>query len=310
MQLAHTVAVLLLVSFGTFGMLDLLPGDPAHALLGEYATPDQVAALRHELQLDRPFPVRYLSWLTKVVHGDLGTSVRTGQSTIRAVTERIPTSVELVLLAQFLALLIAVPAALYAAARPRGPTDRLASASAFALISAPSFMLAVLFILVFAVRLGWFPATGWTPISESVPKNLRSALLPSLALSLAGPTPTYFRVLRADLTSTLRQDFVALARAKGISNWRVLSRHALRPSSFSLITLTGDQIGRMLGGTVIVESLFALPGLGRLITTSISSRDLIVLQGAVLLIASSHVLINRFVDIAYRLLDPRVSTHG
>ena len=143
-----------------------------------------------------------------------------------------------------------------------------------------------------------------------MPKNLRSALLPSLALSLAGPTPTYFRVLRADLTSTLRQDFVALARAKGISNWRVLSRHALRPSSFSLITLTGDQIGRMLGGTVIVESLFALPGLGRLITTSISSRDLIVLQGAVLLIASSHVLINRFVDIAYRLLDPRVSTHG
>jgi peptide/nickel transport system permease protein len=306
----HLLAVLLLVSLGSFLMLDLLPGDPSYAILGDTATPEQVAALHHELNLDRALPVRYGMWLEDLVRGDLGHSYRTGQSTFDAVTERIPTTLELIIVSQLLALVLAVPAAIYAAYRRGRVFDRLAAGAAFGLISAPPFVLAVAFIFLFAVKFRLLPATGWTPLSDSLTGNARSVVLPAFALALSGPLPTYFRLLRSDMIDTLQQDYISMAKAKGLSDQYILARHALRPSSVSLVTLTGVQIGRMLGGTVVIETLFALPGLGRLITTSLAARDLIVLQGAVLFIAVACVLINTTVDLVYPILDPRVHHVG
>lgn len=303
-RVTHVLGVLLLVSMGTFLMLELLPGDPAYSVLGEGATEAQVLQVRSELHLDDPLPQRYVRWVGDVVQGDFGTSYRNGRPVLETIVERLPVTVELLIVAQVLALGLAIPAAMYAAMRKGGRFDRWTTGAAFTMISAPHFILGVVLIFVFAVRLGWLPATGWTEISASLGDNLRSVVLPAFALSLA-PMATYFRLLRSDMISTLQEDFVLLARAKGLSNWYILARHALRPSSFSLMTVAGIQIGRMIGGAVVIEQLFALPGLGRLIVQSIANRDLIVLQGVVLFTALAYIAINMVVDTLYVALDPR-----
>jgi len=307
----HLVVVLVLVSIGSFLMLDRLPGDPAYALLGDTATPEQVAMVHRDLHLDRALPVRYALWLGDVLRGDFGQSYRTGQSTWEAVTERLPTTFELIVVSQVFSLLVAIPLAVWASHRRGGLFDRISGTVAFVFISAPTFVLGVVFVLALAVRWHLLPASGWESLSSSVTGNLRSIALPSATLALAGPLPTYFRLLRSDMIDTLQQDYIEMAQAKGLSARYILWRHALRPSSVSLVTIAGVQVGRMLGGAVIVETLFALPGLGRLITTSISSRELVVLQGGVLLIAVTCVAINVLVDLVYPLLDPRVrDDHG
>lgn len=308
-SLLHTLLVLALVSVAAFAMLEALPGDTARSVAGEGATEAQVEAVRTELGLDRNVVVRYLSWLGDAVTGDLGSSYHTGQPVVSTIASRVPATLELLVLSQVIALGIAVPAAIVAARRPRGVFDRTFSATALGFISAPHFIIAIFAILFFSVSLGWFPATGWVPLSESLGDNLRAATLPAFALALGGPMPTYYRALRGDLMGTLGEDFVLLARSKGLRDRYVLVRHALRNSSFSLVTLVGVQTGRMIGGAVVVEHLFALPGVGRLITTSIAARDFLVLQGVVLLTAVCYVAINLFVDFLYTVLDPRVR-HG
>ena len=307
-RLLYLVPVLLAVSMLTFVIASLLPGDLAYTILGDQATPEKVAALRHDMGLDQPLWWRYLSWLGHVLQGDLGRSFRTGQTVLQAVSERIPVSLELMLMAEFIGLLIGVPLAIACAARAGSAFDRFMTGGAFAMLSMPSFLVAILLIYLFAVELHWLPATGYVPFTEEPFANLRFFVLPALTLALA-EWPGIMRVLRSDMIATLQEDYIALAKAKGLKPSRILFVHALKPSSLTLVTVTGINIGRLLGGTLIVESIFALPGIGRLLVGAIYTRDLIILQGVVLLVAAGFVIMNFVVDMLYAVLDPRIR-HG
>ncbi|CUU20615.1 peptide/nickel transport system permease protein [Bradyrhizobium sp. JR7.2] len=307
-RLLAILPVLLAVSLLTFLIAALLPGDLAYVILGDQATPENVAALRRDMGLDQPLWWRYLSWLGHVLQGDLGRSFRTGQTVLQAVAERIPVSLELMLMAEFIGLLIGVPLAIACAARAGGAFDRFMTGSAFAMLSMPSFLMAILLIYLFAVELRWLPATGYVPFTEEPLSNLRFFVLPALTLALA-EWPGIMRVLRSDMIATLQEDYIALAKAKGLKPARILFVHALKPSSLTLVTVTGINIGRLLGGTLIVESIFALPGIGRLLVGAIYTRDLVILQGVVLLVACGFVIVNFIVDMLYAVLDPRIR-HG
>ncbi|MBR0787905.1 ABC transporter permease [Bradyrhizobium manausense] len=307
-RLFYLVPVLAAVSLLTFLIASLLPGDLAYVILGDQATPEKVAALRHDMGLDQPLWWRYLSWLGQIVQGDLGRSFRTGQTVLQAVAERIPVSIELMLLAEIIGLAIGVPLAIACAARAGSAFDRFMTGSAFAMLSVPSFLSAILLIYLFAVELRWLPATGYVPFAEDPLANLRFFVLPALTLALA-EWPGIMRVLRSDMIATLQEDYISLAKAKGLKPARILFVHALKPSSLTLVTITGINIGRLIGGALIVESIFALPGIGRLLVGAIYTRDLIILQGVVLLVAAGFVIMNFVVDMLYAVLDPRIR-HG
>jgi peptide/nickel transport system permease protein len=301
----HLGAVLVLVTVLTFALLALLPGDAATTLLGEHATAADVALLRAELHLDDALPLRYLNWLADVVHGDLGRSYRTGEAVATLLMQRLPLSLELVLWAQLLALLLAVPLALRSAWHPGGIFDRAASLAAFAVLSVPAYVSALLLILLFALKLHWLPAAGFVPWSAGAGAHLRSLALPALALALV-EAPLYLRVLRHDLLDVLASDYVRAARARGLPGYRLLAVHALKPAAFTLLTLVGLSSGNLIGGAVIMENAFALPGMGRLLADAVYARDVAVIQGAVLAIAVFYVLINVAVEFGYRGLDPRL----
>jgi len=307
-RLLYLVPVLVAVSLLTFLIASLLPGDLAYVILGDQATPDKVAALRHDMGLDQPIWWRYASWLGHVLQGDFGRSFRTGQTVLQAVSERLPVSIELMLLAELAALAIGIPLAIACAVRSGSAFDRFMTGSAFGMLSVPAFLSAILLIYLFAVELRWLPATGYVPFGEDPVGNLRSFVLPALTLAL-GEWPVLMRVLRSDMIATLQEDYIAMARAKGLKPSRILLVHALKPSSLTLVTVTGINIGRLIGGTVIVESVFALPGIGRLLLGAIYTRDLIILQGVVLFVACGYVLMNFVVDMLYAVLDPRIR-HG
>jgi peptide/nickel transport system permease protein len=307
-RLLYLVPVLVAVSLLTFLIASLLPGDLAYVILGDQATPDKVAALRHDMGLDQPIWWRYASWLGHVLQGDFGRSFRTGQTVLQAVSERLPVSIELMLLAELAALAIGIPLAIACAVRSGSAFDRFMTGSAFSMLSVPAFLSAILLIYLFAVELRWLPATGYVPFGEDPVGNIRSFVLPALTLAL-GEWPVLMRVLRSDMIATLQEDYIAMARAKGLKPSRILLVHALKPSSLTLVTVTGINIGRLIGGTVIVESVFALPGIGRLLLGAIYTRDLIILQGVVLFVACGYVLMNFVVDMLYAVLDPRIR-HG
>jgi peptide/nickel transport system permease protein len=239
------------------------------------------------------------------VTGDLGESARNQQPVWEAITQRLPVTIELLLYSQFLALVVAVPMGLVAAQRAGGVFDRVSTSALFALLSVPNFMLALVLILIFAVRLQWFPAVGYTPFTEDPLENLRSFFLPALTLAVA-EMAVYMRLLRTDLIATLQEDYITMAKAKGMPSRRVLLRHAFRPSTFSLVTVIGLNFGRLIGGTLIVEVIFALNGLGKYTVDGILGQDYIPVQGAVVVIASGYVLINFAVDMFYAVLDPRI----
>ena len=307
-RLLYLVPVLVAVSLLTFLIASLLPGDLAYVILGDQATPEKVAALRHDMGLDQPIWWRYISWLGHVIEGDFGRSFRTGQTVLQAVAERLPVSFELMLLAELGALVIGIPLAIACAVRSGSAFDRFMTGSAFGMLSVPAFLSAILLIYLFAVELRWLPATGYVPFAEDPVGNLRCFVLPALTLAL-GEWPVLMRVLRSDMIATLQEDYIAMARAKGLKPSRILLVHALKPSSLTLVTVTGINIGRLIGGTVIVESIFALPGIGRLLLGAIYTRDLIILQGVVLFVALGYVLMNFIVDMLYAVLDPRIR-HG
>jgi len=307
-RLVYLVPVLLAVSLLTFLVGSLLPGDLAVALLGDQATPENVAALRRDMGLDQPVWQRYLHWLAGVLQGDLGRSFRTGETAIGAIASRLPVSVELMLMAEITALAIGIPIAIVCAVRQGSWFDRLMSGSAFGMLSVPAFMWAILLIYLFAVQLNLLPATGWVPFEEDPVGNIRSFLLPALTLAL-GEWPVLMRVLRSDMIATLQENYILMAKAKGLKDSRILLVHALKPSSLTLVTLTGINIGRLIGGAVIIESIFALPGIGRLLVGAIYARDFVILQGVVLFVAAGFVLVNFTVDLLYAVLDPRIR-HG
>jgi peptide/nickel transport system permease protein len=307
-RLLYLVPVLLAVSLLTFLIASLLPGDLAYVILGDQATPEKVAALRRDMGLDQPVWWRYLSWLGNVLQGDFGRSFRTGQTVLQAVSERLPVSLELMVLAELMGLAIGVPLAIACAVRSGSAFDRFMTGSAFGMLSVPTFLSAILLIYLFAVELRWLPATGYMPFGEDPAANLRFMVLPALTLALA-EWPGIMRVLRSDMIATLQEDYIAMARAKGLKASRILFVHALKPSSLTLITITGINIGRLIGGALIVETIFALPGIGRLLVSAILTRDLIILQGVVLLVAGGFVIMNFIVDMLYAVLDPRIR-HG
>jgi peptide/nickel transport system permease protein len=307
-RLLYLLPVLVAVSLLTFLIASLLPGDLAYVILGDQATPEKVEALRHDLGLDQPIWWRYISWLGHVLQGDFGRSFRTGQTVLQAVSERLPVSLELMFLAEIVGLAIGVPLAIACAVRAGSAFDRFMTGSAFGMLSVPTFLSAILLIYLFAVQLHWLPATGYVTFEEDAIGNLRFFVLPALTLALA-EWPGIMRVLRSDMIATLQEDYITLAKAKGLTSSRILFVHALKPSSLTLITITGINIGRLIGGALIVETIFALPGIGRLLVGAIGTRDLIILQGVVLVVAGGFVLMNFIVDMLYAVLDPRIR-HG
>jgi peptide/nickel transport system permease protein len=307
LRIVRLAAVLLIVSTLCFFALSLLPGDPAQVILGEAgATPEAVAALRHQLGLDQPLGDRFLSWLGGVLRGDLGESYRTGQPVMEIVTDRVPITIELIVLSQVIALALAVPAAIAAATRRRSGTDRAMSLWVFTSLSTPDFVVGVLLIWIFSVTFGLLPANGYVPWGDGIGEHLGSMIMPALALA-SSSFALYQRVLRADLIETLQRDFISVARAKGLSPGRVMFRHAMRPSLLGLSTSLGVTIGTLIGSTVVVETLFGLPGLGAELAAAVNARDYVEVQGIVLVVATSFVLINALVDFLYGVIDPRLS---
>ncbi|WP_166868147.1 ABC transporter permease [Salinibacterium sp. ZJ70] len=308
MRAAHLLIVLFSVTFLLSFMLDLLPGDPAATIAGESASDAQIERVRQELNLDEPVIVRYGLWVADVVSGDLGTSYRTTQPVGEALLQRLPVSLELMLLAQIIALGIAVPTAVYSAWRPRSWVGRITTPGSTFAISTPEFVVAIGLILVGAMWLRWFPATGYTPLDHGLWLNLVSLTLPAIAIAME-PAGSYTRILRSDMSRTLGQDFMLAAKAKGMPVRNLLFRQALRPSSLSIATLAGLNIARLLGTVVVIETLFGLPGIGRLLVESINNADIVMLQGVVCVIAIAYVAVNILTDLAYALIDPRVR-HG
>jgi peptide/nickel transport system permease protein len=307
LKVLRLAAVLLVVSSLCFFSLSLLPGDPARLMLGDTATDEAVATLRSQLGLDLPTMERFGHWLGGVLQGDLGESYRTGQSVTQVLAERAPVTVELIVLSQVIALGLAVPAAIVAAHRRRTGTDRALSLWVFTALSTPDFVVGVVLIWILSVHLGWFPANGYAPWSDGVGPHLSSLIMPAIAL--AGTSfALYQRVLRADLVETLRQDYIEVARAKGLSLTRITFRHALRPSLLGLSTQIGVTVGMLIGSTVVVESLFGLPGIGDELAGAVTARDYVEVQGLVLVIATCFVLVNALVDVLYPVIDPRLAS--
>ncbi len=304
-KLLATLPVLLAVSILTFGVMNLIPGDPVTAILGNTATPETRAALAEQLGLDRPWLERYLDWLAAALRGDLGTSFLTRAPVSELIGQRLLVTVELLVFSQLIALAIAVPVTVWGSYRPGRLLDKTATVSAFVLLSLPPFVVALFLGYVFSSLLGWFPTAGFTPLLSNPWENLRSLFLPSLSLAL-GSAAVYARILRADMRRTLEQDYIVVAKAKGLTTARILLGHALKPSSFSLVTVVGLTLGSLIGGALVAEIIFGIPGIGRLLFDAISRRDYIVVQGVVAFVAVGYVLVNLLVDILYVLLDPRV----
>ncbi|MFC8104082.1 ABC transporter permease [Streptomyces sp. NPDC057363] len=306
LRVLELVGVLFIASIGVFSLVVLMPGDPAVDILGAGRAPAEYAALRAELGLDEPLVTRYLDWLGGALTGDLGRSVVPPQSDVMdRVLSALPVSFEIAALGLLIALLIAVPLAMWSAYREGSAADRIIGAGTFGVLSVPSFLAGLLLILVLVNSAGWFPRSEWVRIGDGdLLGNLHHAFLPALTVALA-ELAMFTRVLRGDLIVTLREDYILAARAKGMSPLRILFTDALRPSSFSLVTLLGLSLGRLIGSTVVVEYLFSLPGMGTLIVNAAGQGDYPMVQGAVLTIAVIYVVINAGIDLSYGYLDPR-----
>lgn len=306
-QLVRLLIVLAIVAVVTFVLTDLVPGDAAMQRLRENSTAEDYERFRAELGLDRPVLDRFLDWLGGLFRGDLGTSlVPPAQPVALIIARALPVTVELALTALLLALVLSLAMATAAAWRPGGIVDRLLDGVAYLLISIPGFLLAVLLLILLAILVPAFPIGQWAdPFRHGLLDNLEHLFLPALALALA-EVPIFYQLLRRDLGVTLREDFVLLARAKGMSRSHIVFGEALKPSMFSLLTLAGVSAGTLLGGSVIVERVFSLPGLGTVVVTAAQTSDYPIVQAGVLTIAAFYVVLNLVVDALYAVLDPRV----
>lgn len=306
-RLVALVAILLLVTLGTFFLVHLLPGKPAITILGANATPQNVAVVNHQLGLDRPLWQQYFVWLGNVLQGNLGQSFTTHQSVADIVGNAFPIDVELIVISQVLAFAVAIPLATAAARRPNRAVDTYATAGTFAMLAMPPFIIAPVLVLLFSVDLHVFPGpASYVPLAQTVGSNLHTMLLPSIVLAL-GSIVIYFRLLRNDLIATLQEDFITMARSKGLTDRRILYRHALRPSSVSLLASAGINIGTLIAGTFVVEFLLQLPGLGYQLVVAINQGDYVVVQGIVLVVAVAVVVLNFVVDFLFTVVDPRIS---
>jgi peptide/nickel transport system permease protein len=301
----RTLIVLAIATTGIFVMVRALPGDPAQALLGQDATPEALDALRSALRLDRSIPEQYAAWLGQVVRGELGVSFRSREPVSEIVLGALPVSLTLLVFAMSWAVVVAITLGTLAAYHRGGWLDATISAFASVIYGVPSFWLGLLLIIVFGLTLRWLPTGGYVAFSTSPIDALRSILLPALTIgtALAG---TLSRFVRSSVVETLGRDYVTTARAKGLSERAVILRHVLRNSLIPVITVVGIQLGSILGGAVVIEVVFNMPGLGRLVVDSVRSRDYPVLQGGLLVLMVWFAVINLLVDLAYGAVDPRV----
>jgi peptide/nickel transport system permease protein len=293
------------ISVFVFLMIHLIPGDPIAVMMGRNADPEALAAVRARYGLDRPLPVQYLSWLGDALQGDLGASIRTDASVLTSVADRLPPTLYLLVGGMLVTMLLAAPIGIVAAARHNSWVDLLGTTATFALMSIPSFWFAILLILLLAVEFGILPATGYVPPSEDFPAFLKTMVMPCLALG-AGEAGFIARLLRSSMLETLRQDYITVARAKGVSERRVLRRHAVPNALIPVLTVVALEIGYLLGGAIIIERVFAYPGMGLLLIDAVSSRDYPLIQGTVLILALFFLLINLLTDLLYAVLDPRI----
>jgi peptide/nickel transport system permease protein len=304
--LLRLVATLLAITFLTFLMVALLPGDPVDTILGTGPrTEEQVAQIREDLNLDDPLLVRYFAWLGAAVTGDLGDSYITDQPVRETIQQRVPVTAQLAFMAIGIAVLVAVPLGVLGAYKQSKWQDSSTSAAAQVALSIPNFIVGIMLIWLFAVRWNLLPASNWNRLSDGIGANLQTSIMPAIALAL-GTMAVFSRLIRSDMIATLKEDFILSARSKGLSDRYILFRHALRPSSLSLMTIVGIAFGALLGGTVVIEQLFAIPGLGGSLISAINGRDIILIQGITVFIAVMFIIINTVVDLMYAVLDPRI----
>ena len=307
-RMVRLIATLFVVSILTFLLVEQLPGDPILAILPPEALDDleNIERIRKELKLDDSVFTRYARWAGDAIQGDLGKSYITDQPVAEAIKDRIPVTIELALLATIIAALFAIPIGALAAYREGGYFDRITSALTTAALSIPGFLAGIFFIWLFTLKFNWLPSTGWNRLSEKgLLANLQTAILPASALALA-PLAINARLIRADMIGTLKEDYILSARAKGLRDRYILMRHALRPSSLTAITVFALQLGGLIGGTVVIETVFALPGLGTRLISGIYQRDVMMIQGITLFIATVYVVVNTAVDLLYLALAPRI----
>jgi peptide/nickel transport system permease protein len=304
-RFAGAAVVLLLVSLMTFAMIWLVPGDPAAAFLDASATPEQVARLRVALGLDKPLPLQMIDWYGRVLRGDLGQSILLNRSVAAALVERLPVTLSLAGCALAFAVVFGVVAGTIAAMNHNRWPDQAVMTLALFGLSTPEFWLGLVLILVFAVQLGWLPTGGFVPIIQSPTGWARAILLPALTIGLV-QIGFIARMTRASMLEALGQDFVRTADAKGLSRFDVVVRHGLPNALIPILTVIGIVAGALLGGTVIIEQVFSIPGIGRLIIGAIAARDFPVMQGGLLFLAVIYLVVNLTVDILYAAIDPRV----
>jgi peptide/nickel transport system permease protein len=296
---------LFLVTVGVFLLIHLVPGDPVEAMLGESQDPIAKETLRHDLGFDQPLYVQYATWLSHVAQGDLGRSVRTHQSVVDDVSQRIRPTLELAIYAMLIAMVVAVPLGILTATHRNSPIDSFGTSFALFGICMPNFVLALLLIFVFGVSLHWLPISSYTDPFENPLAGIKSLTLPAITLGLA-LAAVIARTLRSSLLESLSEDYIKTARAKGLDSATVIGRHALKNALIPVVTVLGLQFGTLIGGAVITEYVFAIPGVGRLVVDSVFARDYPLVQGVVLLICFGFILSNLVVDILYGWLDPRI----
>ena len=304
-RVAAFVATLFFLSALVFVVVRVLPGDPATLILGVESNPETLARLRHAMGLDRPLALQYIDWLARAARGDLGTSIQYDLPVGRLILSRLPVTLPLALMAAALMVTIALPLGVYAATHHRRAGDYLAMLVSQLGIAVPAFWSGLLLILLFSVRLGWLRSGGFDGWSAGPWTGLKALLLPAIALG-AFQAAVLVRATRSAVLEILREDYVRTARAKGLAELRVIRRHALRNAMIPIVTVMGIQLGQLVAGAIVLESVFSLPGLGRLALGAISARDLPVVQGVTLFVAASIVFINFAVDLAYAALDPRI----
>lgn len=305
-RVGQLAIVLFLVTAFTALLFSMLPGDLAEVSI-PFGSDEQRDALREDLGLNESLPVQYGRWLGDFVQGDFGSFYRQGNVTpvLDRVKATAPVSLQLMLYAQTMALVFAIPLGIFTAKRAGTVWDKATNTTAFALLAVPNFVLGLVLAYIVGVELEWLPPQGYVQPSENLVDHARSMALPAISLAV-GQIAVYMRLLRTDLVATLQQDFILMAKSKGITERRVLWRHALRPSSITLLTVAGLNVGTLIGGALITEIIFSLDGMGRLIFEAIGERQIVAIQSLVAIIATGYVLVNFLVDILYAILDPRI----
>lgn len=304
-KLGESIAILLLVSLGAAALTDLIPDSPGRMLLGEFATEERVAELDAKLGVNDPFFERYWRWLSGAFHGDLGKSWVAGEPVADVVRESLWPTLEIAVITLLLSLGVAIGAALLAARRAGTVVDRSVSGVLGAFQAVPSFVAALFVTQLLSVKLGLVPSLGWSTIGDGIGEHIKTLVMPVIVLT-AVTSPILYRVLRSDMVDVMQQDYVLSARARGLSEGYIVRRHILRPASRSLLTMTGLMFGFLVGGSIIVETFYTVPGLGSLVSRSIANHDVIVVQGIVLFVAIAYLLINLLVDVLQTVRDPRL----